>query len=349
MKTRGFLDWDFVITKEGLFFCVIGPYHPPDRVISYLKYVPSQQGKWKHGKDRFKRVMPTYTIPSLLKTFQLLENHHPQYLFFSTVYNITMTAVPQTSILEHYRPEQKLQKLSEKSIRDTLQKKLLHLVSLLSESSEVSVRNFGVIGSILLDIHDPTFSDIDLTVYGERNSYAVKDTLKKFCSTRDSNLTQFKGDRLKRWCENKAKKHPITYEEAKRIAERKWNIGVYKNTPFSIHPIKKEEEVTEKYGDKIYCPAETVLVQAVVTDCSESIFLPSVYKVTEVDREGTTRQVEEVVSYEGFYGSLAEEGEVIAVKGKLEHVFNVHTGRRYDRVLVGSLEGRGKEYIKLIS
>lgn len=348
MKTRGFLDRDFVRTREG-FFCVIGPHHPLDRVISYLKYVPDQRGKWKHGNERYKRVMPTYTMSNLLKTFQLLERQYPHYLFFSSVYNITMTGVPRDLILEHYRPEQKLHTLAEKRVKDKLQEKLLHLVSLLSESSKAPVRDFGVIGSILLEIHDPTLSDIDLTIYGVRNSYAVKDAITKIHSTLDSHLTPFKGERLKRWCVNKAKKHPITAEEAKKIYERKWNIGVYQNTLFSIHPIKKQNELTEQYGDHIYYPAERVSVQAVISDSRDSIFLPSVYKVTEVDHDGKTSQIEEVVSYESLYGSLAEEEEVIAVKGKLEHVLDTHTGRKFDRVVVGSLEGRGEEYIKLIS
>jgi predicted nucleotidyltransferase len=56
--------------------------------------------------------------------------------------------------------------------------------------------------------------------------------------------------------------------------------------------------------------------------------------------------VKEVVSYEGLYDSLADKGEAIEARGKLEHIIDRRTGEEYDRVLVGSPEGRGREYIK---
>ncbi len=55
-----------------------------------------------------------------------------------------------------------------------------------------------------------------------------------------------------------------------------------------------------------------------------------------------------MVSYEGLYDSLAEKGETIEVRGKLERVVDNKTRRTYDRVLVGSPEGNGREYIKLV-
>lgn len=57
--------------------------------------------------------------------------------------------------------------------------------------------------------------------------------------------------------------------------------------------------------------------------------------------------IEEVVSYESLYDNLAEVGESIVARGKLERVVDRKTGREYHRILVGSPEGRGMEYIKL--
>ena len=105
MAERGFLDRDFLSTNERFLFCVVGPYHPQNRVISYIKYLPDAEGKWRKGNERFKRVLYTYSIPSLLDTFDLLKASHPQYLFYSPIYNITMTAVPRKSIVQHFMPE----------------------------------------------------------------------------------------------------------------------------------------------------------------------------------------------------------------------------------------------------
>ncbi len=58
--------------------------------------------------------------------------------------------------------------------------------------------------------------------------------------------------------------------------------------------------------------------------------------------------VTEVVSYEGLYCSIAENGETIQARGKLEKVEEKENGRQHYRVLVGSAMGKGKEYMKLL-
>ena len=200
-------------------------------------------------------------------------------------------------------------------------------------------------GSVLLDIHNPALSDIDITVYGTKNSYAVKDALKEAFLAGDLGVSRFREERLSAWYASKTHNHPLTLSEARKVYDRKWNIGVFEETLFSVHPAKLEEELTEKYGDKTYRPVKIVTVKAKVTSSKDSVFLPALYRVAEV--EGRARMdIKEVVSYEGLYDSIAQSGETIEVKGKLEHVTDHRTGKEYNRILVGSPEGRGREYIK---
>jgi len=247
---RRFRDRDFLQTKEGFFFCVVGPLHPPDRIISYLKYVPSKFGVWGKGEKRFKRVMRSYTIPNLLETFSLLERNYPHYLFHSSFYKITLTAVPQKHIAEHFKPEEKLAQLQQASRLDSLQKKLTRFTSFLAETSNVPHDFFGVTGSILLDIHQPEFSDMDITVYGLRNSLAVKNALIENYALLSSSVKRLEGKALKAWCARKAQRYPLTPDEALKIYERKWNLGIFEDTLFSVHPTKLEQEVAEEYGRK---------------------------------------------------------------------------------------------------
>ncbi|TET58530.1 hypothetical protein E3J51_00790 [Candidatus Bathyarchaeota archaeon] len=348
-EERGFRDRDFLSTMEGFFFCVVGPYHPSDRVISYLKYLPDQSGGWGKGNDRFKRVMRAYTVPNLLETLSLLKSTHPQYLFYSSAYNITMSAVPLRYLVTHFKPEEKLTELLEAPLLDSLQEKAVRLVSLLSELAEIPIGCFGVTGSILLGIHDLSFSDMDIVVYGMECSYTLKNALAD-STVGTLRMRPLSGDGLRQWCLQKARNHPISVDDAERIYGRKWNIGTFDGTFFSLHSVKLGGELTEMYGDRIYEPDRIVSLTAVVEDCKDSIFLPSVYRVGSVEVEGVPEaSVREVVSYEGLYDSLADEGEMIAVKGKLEHVYDKRTGESYDRVLVGSPEGKGREYIKPVS
>jgi predicted nucleotidyltransferase len=196
-------------------------------------------------------------------------------------------------------------------------------------------------------MHNPVFSDIDVMVYGTDESFRVKNVMSDTEASQDSRIERFKGEKLKQWCARKSQNHPISIAEAKLLHQRKWNIGMFGKTPFSVHPAKTEKELTEKYGDKKYQARGMVTIQATVTESVDSVFLPAVYKVGEVEIDGEiSAEIEEVVSYESLYDSLADPSEVIQAHGKLEHVTDSRTDKEYDRVLVGSIEGRGKEYIK---
>jgi predicted nucleotidyltransferase len=118
-----------------------------------------------------------------------------------------------------------------------------------------------------------------------------------------------------------------------------------------VHPVKIEEEVTEEYADKVYDGIGNAVVGAVVHQSVDSMFLPSVYQIREakVIKGPQVTDIEEVVSYEGLFGDLADDGETILVKGKLEQVTDKKNKRKYHRLVVGSPEGKGLEYIKLLA
>jgi len=348
---RGFRDRDYLRTKEGFFFCVVGPLHPPNRVISYLKYAPSRIGKWGKGKWRFKRVLKDYTIPSLLETFRLLERDYSHYLFYSPFYNVLMTAVPLEFIARHYKPEEKLGQILNAQRLDLLQKKLKRFISTLQEKSGVQPEFFGVTGSLLLSIHRLSVSDLDVTVYGHKQALAVKRVMMDYYASKNSMIKRFEGSALTAWCRSKVGSHPLTFEESLELYKRKWNVGFFEGTQFSVHPVKLEEEVNEEYADKVYEPMGQVVVGAVIHENFDSMFLPAVYQVREVKvvKGPQVEDVEEIVSYEGLYSDIAEIGETMLVKGKLEQVIDKKNKRKYHRVVVGSPEGKGAEYIKLLS
>lgn len=346
---RGFRDRDFIQTLEGFFFCVVGPVHPINRVISYIKYIPSQSGVWGKGENHFNRILKNYTISNLLETFEYLEKNHPHYLFKSEVDNITVTAVPHECIKKHFMPEQKLSQLRDASDIDFLQQKLLRFTTFLEKISGISEISFGITGSILLDIHQPKFSDLDVIVYGTKDSWALKKALTQNQGP-DLQMKRLQGKALDDWCLKKSQQYPITKAEAFKLYSRKWNLGFFEDRWVSIHPVKTEKEVTEKYGANIYRPHGQVTFEAIVYDNVDSLFLPAVYRIKDVkflDVDPLVN-VSEVITYEGLYSSLAENGEKIQVKGKLEEVTEKQTNKQHFRVVVGSPEGKGKEFIKIM-
>jgi predicted nucleotidyltransferase len=203
-----------------------------------------------------------------------------------------------------------------------------------------------VTGSILLDIHQD-FSDVDLLIYGVQHQHVVRKTLLRLYQSHPA-VTRFDGNILKEWCLDKAKTYPFSEEEAAVIYRRKWGRGLIHRTKFSMHPVKLDEEVSERYGDRVYLPKGIVTISSRVSDASESCFIPSIYQVEDVKvLEGTmVDDVKEVASYDGFFCDIAYPNERIIVKGKLEKVVDKRRDVEYHRVLVGSPEAMGDDYIK---
>jgi len=343
---RGFRDRDFLATPEGLLFCVVGNVHPEDRVISYLKYVPSRDGRWGR-EERYDRSMPTYTMPMLLRNIDNLEKEHPAYVFYSDVFGIKMSTVPKTSVAIHFRPEEKLQELLRAEHPDFLQSSAVELALLLSELSDVPPDFFGVTGSILLGIHREEFSDVDLTVYGYSQSLKVKESLVSTFSADGASIARLPAEKLEEWARGKSRDYPISLEAARSLYGRKWNYGVFRDRVFSVHPVKLESEVGEEYGERRFLPEGMITVEATAVETPDSVFLPCTYQLENIRViEGkAVADLREVTSYEGFYGGFLSTGEVIRASGKLERVVDRRSGGEYHRILVGSPEAGGRDYV----
>lgn len=343
---RAFRDRDHLKTPELLYFTTVGNVHPRDRVFSYLKYVPDKSGKWGRRR-KYKRAIDAYSTLQIGKCLNFLRKNHPQYVFHSSLQNLTFSAVPKKFITHHYQPERRLEQLLKGCKLDPLEKKVLDLVHLFADKSGVDFHSFGVTGSVLLGIHRKEFSDIDLTVYGKRNSVALKDTLRRLFEDKHSSIRRFSTGKLTELSEAEARIHSLTPFEARRIYERKWNRGEFQNTFFSLHPVKTEGEVSEKYEDRTYLPRGMATVKAKISDASEAFFMPARYRAKNVRvLEGPiVRDIREIATYEGLYADIASEGEEVVCRGKLEQVNDRKEGETYSRILVGSLEASETDYI----
>ena len=174
MPKRTFRDRDHLLTRDGLYFTVVGNIHPQDRIIAYLKYFPKSS---KKDKNNLIRTIKQYNIPNLIESIKIVEKNYPHYLCQLENYDFKFPSVPIIDIKKHFIPEEKLSDLLVSSDLDSLSQKALYLTKILSKESEISINDFGITGSILLGIHDPNLSDIDITVYGKENSLKVKETL----------------------------------------------------------------------------------------------------------------------------------------------------------------------------
>jgi predicted nucleotidyltransferase len=351
---RGFRDRDFVESAEGMIFCVIGNVHPVDRVLAYLKYIPhfssNIRTKWSRDGVMYGRILPYYSAIGVKHTMDYLKKHHPEYIAYDNYRSIELVEVPRSKVKTHFKPEERLREVLS-SPRDELERLALELVEELSDETQVGLDSFGITGSILLKMHSLKYSDIDLVVYGQRNSWIVRDALKELLlNGKKPHISLPKGEVLEEWSREIISHHELSLEEAMTLYSKcKWNRAIYKGRPFSIHPVKLESEVGERWEDKIHRPLGLVKVKARVTDASESIFMPAVYAVDSVKvLEGPSppRPVTRIVSYEGLYIDLAEPGEEVVAYGKLEEVEDLRLGETYCQVTIGTFDAGGKDYIK---
>jgi predicted nucleotidyltransferase len=248
--------------------------------------------------------------------------------------------VPKASVRSYYRPQRKLREIRLRGPRDPLEEKLLSLVDLLTEESGVS--DLGVTGSILTGIHNPDFSDMDLTVYGASQSRRLRDAMVRLREERGP-VQPPSREEVEEWCRERSEKFPLTVETLRRFSDTRWNYGYYRGTYFSVHPTRTGREIKEVYGDNTYRRVGEVEGSATVLDAGESMFLPAVYSIEDAElTEGV--EATRLVSYEGLYGGVFGEGERVRFKGVLEKVMGKAPGYQ---VVVGGAGSPGG-YIKWV-
>jgi len=118
-------DRDMVETRDGLIFVVVGYLHPPGRVTAYLKYVPSEEGKWGRGDTSYTRTLRYYHVTQVENTYVYLRENYPDYLFDCPVRNITVSCVPLSDVKIYYDPVERVDSLIREGPSDSLEEKLL--------------------------------------------------------------------------------------------------------------------------------------------------------------------------------------------------------------------------------
>jgi predicted nucleotidyltransferase len=325
-------DRDFIETIEGLLFCVVGYLHPPDRYTAYLKYVPDVDGRWSREGTRYSRVLPYYHVSQVEKTHGYLRELYPQYIHRCPVRNITVSSVPKGSVERYYVPRERLDSILRDGPTDELEYKLVNLVTILSDLSGLQTRDMGVTGSILTGTQNPAFSDIDLTIYGLKASRSLKETMLEMRG--EENVIQpLTSAKKEIWSMRRAARFTMSFEDLMDFADRRWNYGVYRDTYFSIHPVRVGEEITEEYGDYTYTQKGIISGRAVIKDSSEAIYLPAIYRLDEMEtgRE-TASEITDIVSYEGLFCDMFDVGDCVEFRGVLEHVIGVE---KHYRVVIG--------------
>jgi predicted nucleotidyltransferase len=317
-----------VETPEGFFFCLVGDLHPPDRYTAYLKYTPATSGRWARGDVLYHRELPYYHVRNVARTIEFLARDHPQYVWVDPVRSLKFSFVPRNAVARYYVPETRLSEIL-RSPADPLEADVSALVDHLTRASGLSAECFGITGSILLGLHNPAFSDIDLLVYGRDGAEKVKAVLTRPLT---SPLAALEPDRRSRWRTAIVERFSLSPEAVTDLETRRWNYFLYRNRYVSIHPTRRDDEIDEAYGAHWYRPVGPAALEATVADATDSAFLPAVYRLADVRfDDGRSAPSLTLISHEGLFGGLADVGDRVRARGVLEQV----DGRAW-RLVIGT-------------
>jgi len=330
------MDGDTFITREGFILNVFGYEHPKERVFSFLKYIPSKFKElfnirflgrtWKHGDTELFRAEKLYTAKNYQTFLEVFRKNFRDYVYFCPFREKEVISPPLGCVVEVYVPKERLKALMKAEKKDRLQKLTLDFISLVSGESKVSLEDFGIHGSIALNMHSVE-SDIDIVVYGSQNFRRVEAAIN-----------------------NLVKEGTLTYVFNNRLDAARRFKGRFLDKIFMYSAVRKPEEVTIKYGEYSYFPIAPVKFSCKVKDDSEAMFRPATYKIESYTPSSSSLTLpkdmvpEAVVSMIGCYRNVARRGEQIEVSGMLERVEKMMSGEISYQVVVGTAESE-EEYI----
>ncbi len=273
---------------------------------------------WKLEKTQLFRAEKLYTAQNYQSFVESFRNNFPSYVYFCPFRSKEVISAPLNSVLEVYVPRDCLAFLIKLERRDNLQEKTLNFIGLLSRESGIAMEDFGVHGSIALNMHSPK-SDIDIVVYGSQNFRILEKTIEKL-----------------------VKVGKLSYVFSNRLDAARRFKGRYSNKIFMYNATRKPEEVKSKYGMFKYTPITPVKFHCTVTDDSEAMFRPAIYKIEDYESVDSASMLADeklpdlVVSMIGCYRNVAKQGSKIQVSGTLERVQNVERGNVFHQVVVGT-------------
>ena len=332
-QTETWRDWiptdgDAFITKEGFVFSVFGYEHPRCRVFSFMKYIPSKlkgffdlrflERTWKYGSLELLRAEKLYTARNYMKLLKAFRKDFPQFVYFCPFRDKEVVSSPLNFIEKVYIPRQQLDSLKGRKKKDKLQKTALDLIELLSRESGIPIQDFGIHGSIALNMHTSN-SDVDFVIYGAQNFRNLEKTIYRL-----------------------VEKGTLNYIINNRLDAARLFKGRFSERIFMYNAVRKPDEINLEYGTHKYSQIKHVNFRCSIYDDGEAMFRPAIYKIRDYQPENPSSVISEdaiprlVVSMIGCYRNIAKQRDEVEVSGMLEQVESIETHEIFHQVVVGT-------------
>jgi len=310
-------DKDFIKAKD-IFFQVLGYIHPNDKVVAIPRYrIASFPTIWRNHQY-YARIFSTYSSSELKK----IEEKIKEFFKYDPLLDTTLPLIDIKDIKEIYLTNKWKNYIKK---YDSLVNRFIELLEIFKENINLIYDDFGLTGSLLIGIHNPIYSDIDIVVYGFKNT----DKIKEFVVSSEE-IIKVESSIIEGLDKN----------SFGLILKRKWNKFKYKGRIFSINPVRKYEEITLKYGDLIIKNIKEIKIRLKIIEKIDPYFYPLRYKIKTEDN------IEELTIFEQYYFDSLEEGDELEILGLLQKV--IEKNKEYLRVAYGVREIKN-QYLRILN
>ncbi len=297
---KKYLDHDTLIDKYGSIHQIIGNYHPPGIVYALKKYViTGENSLWKRRGYGYKRLIKTYTPQSSRIAEKIVYDPLQKSLFPS---------ISSNNIKRHLKPTEGIKRLLS-TTQDSLEKTALQLIHQLMDYG-VKIELLGLTGSLLIGIHNPTISDIDLVIYDCRIINLIEET---------KLIKPFRGKKLNEWIQHNSKRLGLPprilvkmYDPRKR--------GVFKNTTISIIPVNpKPLSKNDVIINGEYIGHVEILAEAEPKCCKHHYYPHNLdARIIRIIKSHSKIDIDKlkIISYEGMYMNNIIDNRLIKISGK---------------------------------
>ena len=333
-------DRDAVVTEEGLIFRIYGYAHPPKAYVCDVEYAPASIYKSEDPRAIRQKGKQTYYKFYLDKGLQFVRDNYPQYSVWHEPLQTSFVGVHRTQITEIRKPDEAMQLLLKKRVRDNLHKALKTASNLVLQRSGLGISDFGVFGSILHGFYHPQFSDLDFIVYGKKELSRLRETLHTFYDEHPSPFrNEFETEnavkeKAKRWrFINYSPREYWWHQKRKAIYATFQNERNGRRIKTEFEPVKKWNEIHNEYNAEARIFRKGwIKAEARITGDSETPFMPSIYEIeiTKNLNETKVDDVERILSYVEEFRMQAEQDEKVYVEGNLEQV--VAPGKAFHQI-----------------
>ena len=319
-----FLEGYFIVTDDDHIFEVKGNVHPKNRVIAYLRYVPSSDGERCSADGiRYRKVYLLHEREAYLS------ERHPEYLWYDHAYGRVMQGVPTDRIAFVLNPVVCLSEIKDTGAHlNRLQKASLKLAQRIVDGARLEWSDVGITGSQLVGLSRAD-SDIDLVVYGSLPAQRVF-LLLQGCDE-SLGIRRYSGERLNRHVDFRWGKQNTWWHVMREIEERKVLQGEFDSYDFFIRNVKLQEETASLYGGQLVTNEGIQRIRGRIVDDQDAIFTPCTYCIECVENSMFKR----IVSYRGKFTEQTQKGMMVEARGRAELVVLKRTREEFMQLVLG--------------